>query len=150
MVPLSWMTSNYGTQQPAVRQFSVTPPWRRDNAGRFPSGGIQQPHAQQYSARPQQLNTSSTRGLPATSSPQPAARQFSVTPPWRRRQVMPARQQINDDNLQHPRPVRPALRFAGVLTPQNSERASLKRTYRPKPNRQPRAICPRWSLKFHN
>jgi hypothetical protein len=24
---------------------------------------------------------------------------------------MPARQQINDDNLQHPRPVRPALRF---------------------------------------
>jgi hypothetical protein len=123
-----------GTQQPAVRQFSVTPPWRRDNAGRFPSGGIQQPHAQQYSARPQQLNTSSTGGLPATSSPQPAARQFSVTPPWRRRQVMPARQQINDDNLQHPRPVRPALRLAGALTPQNSERASLKRTYRPKPN----------------
>jgi hypothetical protein len=123
-----------GSQQPAVRQFSVTPPWRRDNAGRFPSGGIQQPHAQQYSARPQQLNTSSTGGLPVTSSPQPAARQFSVTPPWRRRQVMPARQQINDDNLQHPRPVRPALRLAGALTPQNSERASLKRTYRPKPN----------------
>ncbi|KAJ5238168.1 hypothetical protein N7489_008259 [Penicillium chrysogenum] len=137
------MTSNYGTQQPAVRQFSVTPPWRRDNAGRFPSGGIQEPHAQQYPAPPQQLNTSSTGALPA-------ARQFSVIPPWRRRQVMPARQQINDDNLQHSRPVRPALRFAGVLTPQNSERASLKRTYRPKPNRQPRAICPRWSLKFHN
>jgi hypothetical protein len=47
---------------------------------------------------------------------------------------MPARQQINDGNLQHPRPIRPALRFAGIPTPQDSAPATLKRTYRARSN----------------
>ncbi|KAJ5457171.1 hypothetical protein N7530_012445 [Penicillium desertorum] len=123
-----------GTEQPATRQLPVTPPWRRENAGVFPSAGIHQPHVQQYSASRQPLNASSTGSLPSTSGPQPAPRQFPVTPPWRRRQVMPARQQINNGNLQHPRPIRPALRFAGIPTPQDSAPATLKRTYRARSN----------------